>query len=261
MQSWRAVGDAVTADSDDRRYRYGLLLYAFGDAASRAQAEHWLRRAAANGHIAAQYSLGVLLHERGTQAQIAEAAQWWRAAAHAGHASAQFNLGVVLYCRGNPEAERWWRAAAQAGHAGAQYNLGALLDERGTAASTTEAERWWRAAAQAGDPDAQHSLAALLDDRGTAASTTEATRWREAAAGLTSVQRHLGALSDRRARVGASDAPAGTQSAAAAKQRGPDREWMSDQPEISAALPGPVVDGQHTMQEATDIDLEQLRGR
>ena len=195
MQSWRAVGDAVTADSDDRRYRYGLLLYAFGDAASRAQAEHWLRRAAANGHIAAQYSLGVLLHERGTQAQIAEAAQWWRAAA------------------------------------------------------------------QAGDPDAQHSLAALLDDRGTAASTTEATRWREAAAGLTSVQRHLGALSDRRARVGASDAPAGTQSAAAAKQRGPDREWMSDQPEISAALPGPVVDGQHTMQEATDIDLEQLRGR
>ena len=161
MQSWRAAGDAVAADSDDRRYRYGLLLYAFGDAASRAQAEHWLRRAAANAHIAAQYSLGVLLHERGTQAQIAEAAQWWRAAA------------------------------------------------------------------QAGDPDAQHSLAALLDDRGTAASTTEATRWREAAAGLTSVQRHLGALSDRRARVGASDAPAGTQSAAAAKQRGADRQWMS----------------------------------
>jgi hypothetical protein len=107
------------------------------------------------------------------------------------------------------------------------HRVGVLLYERGTQAPIAEAAQWWRAAAQAGDTDAQHSLAALLDDYGTAASTTEATRWREAAASLTSAQRHLGAVSDRRARVGASDAPAGTQSAAASKQRGADREWMS----------------------------------
>ncbi len=69
-----------------------------------AQARQWFRRAAEQGHVAAQYQIGVLYEQgRGGKRDLAQARAWFRKAAEAGHADA----GRAL--------ERLDQAAAQSG--------------------------------------------------------------------------------------------------------------------------------------------------
>jgi TPR repeat protein len=59
------------------------------------EAARWLRKAADQGHIAAQNNLGRMYrHGRGVAEDEAEAVRWFRKAADESHAAAQFNLGV-----------------------------------------------------------------------------------------------------------------------------------------------------------------------
>lgn len=60
------------------------------------------------------------------------AARWFRRAADQGHAAAQYKLGGMVFAgRGLPQDDRlavhWWRLAAEQGHAECQNNLGALF--------------------------------------------------------------------------------------------------------------------------------------
>ena len=89
-------------------------------------------RAAHAGQAQAQYALA-LRYEQGDGAapNPALALQWTRRAALQGHAAAQNNLGALYFDRGNfRQALHWYQRAALKGHADAQFNL-ALLYELG----------------------------------------------------------------------------------------------------------------------------------
>jgi hypothetical protein len=93
-----------------------------------------LRKAADQGHAAAQHNLGAAYHQgQGVKQDFGEAVRWYRKAADQGYAEAQHNLGVV-YGQGQGvkqdfgEAARWNRKAADQGIACAQYTLGLMYD-------------------------------------------------------------------------------------------------------------------------------------
>ncbi len=67
-----------------------------GTAKNDTEAKKWLERAAANGHVAAEYELGIALRDgRGTVQDYKRAAAWMRSAAEGGHPPAQLALGLM----------------------------------------------------------------------------------------------------------------------------------------------------------------------
>ncbi len=169
VQLWR-----VLAEDGDRNAEFALgALYSNGDIQagidrSPAAAATWYRRAAEQGHVAAQYNLGVLYASgSGVPHDLGQAARWWRHAALQGHTEAQFDLGL-LYAQGsgvdpNPaEAVRWWGMAAEHGYAPAQFNLGLMyMMGEGVTASRAEAVRLWQLSAKQGFGQAIHTLEAM----------------------------------------------------------------------------------------------------
>lgn len=78
-----------------------------------------------------QFSLAQALKD-GNDSDQAQAVQWYRKAAEQGHCAAQFNLAQMHAqgkggLRDEAAALAWLRRAAQAGHGGAQYHLGVRL--------------------------------------------------------------------------------------------------------------------------------------
>lgn len=77
----------------------------------------------------AQFALAQRLRDEGV---LDQAVQWYRKAAEQGHCAAQFRLAQMLLqgkggVRDEPAALLWLRRAAEAGHGGAQYHLGVRL--------------------------------------------------------------------------------------------------------------------------------------
>ena len=69
-----------------------------GDVSDQAQAVQWCRKAAEQGHCAAQFHLAQMLAQgKGGVRDQAAALLWLRRAAEAGHGGAQYHLGVKLY--------------------------------------------------------------------------------------------------------------------------------------------------------------------
>ncbi|SVA01577.1 uncharacterized protein METZ01_LOCUS54431 [marine metagenome] len=140
------------------------------DSMDDAEAGHWYRLAADQGHAAAQSRLGDFYHfGYGVPRDYAEAMRWYRSAAVQGGAVAQYNLGVSYAIgRGVPlddvEAARWYRRAADQGYTVAQYNLGNLYATgRGVPQDDVEAVRWYRFAAEQGHADAQWNLGLMYE--------------------------------------------------------------------------------------------------
>ena len=76
----------------------------------------------------AQYQLGI---DAGFKKDDKQAVEWWRKAADQGHAAAQYKLGVAYYFgrgveKDDKQAVEWFRKAADQGHAEAQYKLRTL---------------------------------------------------------------------------------------------------------------------------------------
>jgi uncharacterized protein len=93
-----------------------------------------LKPLAKRGEAEAQYYLGRLYYyeELGVRRNYQTSAQWFRRAAEQGHAAAQYKLGGMYFAgRGVPQDDRlaiqWWRMAAEQGHGESQNNLGALF--------------------------------------------------------------------------------------------------------------------------------------
>ena len=82
---------------------------------NQVEAVKWYRKAAEQGHVAAQYVMGKTLHSGdGVPQNSAEAVVWWRKAAEQGHPTSQFNLGVMFFHgRGTNkdfvESAKWFR--------------------------------------------------------------------------------------------------------------------------------------------------------
>ena len=114
----------LTEECDAQREKNGTL------------AEHWLTRAANQGHAESQFYLGYLYYnDICVQKDRTKASEWWRRAADQGHPHAQFELGLMY--GPSPKISRppdddgadtnmWWtwlRNAAEQGHLGAQVEL------------------------------------------------------------------------------------------------------------------------------------------
>ncbi|MCW8888434.1 MAG: sel1 repeat family protein [Gammaproteobacteria bacterium] len=95
----------------------------------------------------------------------AKASQWMRRAAEQGHLYAQFNLGEAFINgygveQNDLEGVHWLKRAANGGLADAQVSLGLKYDEGvGVAQNAVTAVRWFMAAARQGNRDGQNNLA------------------------------------------------------------------------------------------------------
>ena len=154
------------------------------------EAVKWYRKAAEQGHAAAQYNLGVCYRNGiGISTDESEAVKWYRKAAEQGHAAAQYKLGVCYRNgRGVPtdesEAVKWYRNAAEQGHARAQFNLGwCYRNGRGIPTDESEAVKWYRKAAEQGHAAAQFDLGWCYENgRGVSKDESEAVKWYRKAA-------------------------------------------------------------------------------
>lgn len=87
------------------------------------------RRAAEQGHAAAQNNLGHMYHQGwGVSKDLKQAAHWYRLSAEQGNAFGQSNYGTCLefgwgVSANKAEAIEWYRKAARQGHASAQKHL------------------------------------------------------------------------------------------------------------------------------------------
>ena len=173
-----------------------------GAARDYTEAAAWFRKAALQGHAAAQYNLGCLYeHGLGVQASDAEAIDWFRKAAEQGFAAAQNNLSRFYAAgrgttRDDAEAVAWCRKSAENGNATAQYRLASMYWQgRGVARDYAETAAWLRKAAEQGCAEAQFDLGYLYaHGLGVLQSDAESTVWYRKAAeqGNASAQCNLG---------------------------------------------------------------------
>lgn len=129
----------------------------------RAEALSWFRRAAASGEPEHQMEFGmVLCWDVG---DYRSGLRWVKRAAKQGHLGAQYFLAAELatgeqVSRNLPEAIKWYRIAAKAGHHEAQYNLALMLwNGEGVRKSRKAAHSWLEAAAKGGELLALRALA------------------------------------------------------------------------------------------------------
>ncbi|MEX5635101.1 tetratricopeptide repeat protein [Parafrankia sp. FMc2] len=157
-----------------------------------AEAEPWLRRAAAAGDPDGMDSLGWMLSQR--PSGDAEGQAWLGKAVDEGSVNACANLAVVRESqRRNAEAEELYERAARAGHLQGTTNLGWLLEQRG---DLIGAEHRYRQAAAHDDPRAMSNLGRLLELRGDG----QAQHWFQRAAdtGDADAMHNVGAMYGRR---------------------------------------------------------------
>lgn len=177
-----APAEAAKQESADELYKQGVRLKATlirtltWSKATSAEAVGLIRRAAEQGHPAAQFELAsILAYGDGVEKDMTEGALWCRKAAEQGHTEAQFCMvSLSLYLPDNTRGGqyRWLQMAAENGHPVAQLHMGHFAEDEHEAAS------WYRKAAAQGYADAQVALAlTLLND-----DTADAPRAQEAVA-------------------------------------------------------------------------------
>lgn len=128
---------------------------------------YWYKKAAEQGHVAAQLNLGVMYNTgAGVKQDYGQAARWYEKAAAKGNAKAELNLGI-LYDQGLgvskdlKKAYDLYRKAAARGVADAQYNLGILYyNGEGVKQDYIESYAWLSIAADQGS-----QLARVYRDR------------------------------------------------------------------------------------------------
>lgn len=133
-----------------------------------SEAVKWYRKAAEQGHVAAQYMIGYLYYEGlGVSKDYSESARWYWFAAHQGHARAlcslgymyQEGLGVPMDTYG---AVKLYSKSAEQGLASAQYHLGYAYENGiGVFSDSSEAINWYRKAAGQGHAKAISKLKEL----------------------------------------------------------------------------------------------------
>jgi TPR repeat protein len=126
------------------------------------EARKWLRKAAEQGEVKAQYNLALSYDEA---QDYKSAVEWYRRAAQQGFVWAQFKLGKKYFhgkgvAVSKKKATKWYRLAAEQGLAAAQGSLGEILLYRSADAVRDQKEgaSWLRKAAEQEDVHAQFNL-------------------------------------------------------------------------------------------------------
>ena len=181
---------AVAGDIDAQYIiscRYGSGL---GVEKDLAKAILWLRKAAEEGHAAAQSRLGFCYDVgEGFEKNSALALTWYRKAAEQGEPNAQFRLGD-FYSRGqgvekNPIlAAEWFQKSADQGNSMAQFSIGhCFAFGSGVKKDAEKAVEWYRKAAEQGELLAQFSLGYCYSEgEGVAKDSSISLKWYSTAA-------------------------------------------------------------------------------
>ncbi len=211
-------------ENAEELYEMGMRFY---DAENYAEAVKCYRKAAEQGHAAAQNALGFCYrYGLGVEQNDTESVKWYKKSAEQGNANAQYNLGTC-YLNGRgvdqnySEAVKWYKEAANNGNEDARVKLEEInkkdpargdmsaedmfrLGEKyysgdGAAQNYAEAVKCYRKAAAQGHADAQFYLGVCYDfGRGVAQNYAEAVKWYRKAAeqGNTAAQYNLGVCFD-----------------------------------------------------------------
>jgi TPR repeat protein len=127
--------DGVCSSEDpDCFFNQGMVTYLDPAEEAQRKSHYWLRKAAEQGHAAAQNHLAVLLsggHFDPEAQATPEAIEWFRKSAEGGYVFGQNAMGVChMNGEGCPvdyvEARQWFEKAAAQGNAKAIYNLGLM---------------------------------------------------------------------------------------------------------------------------------------
>jgi uncharacterized protein len=163
------AGDATAQFDLGRTYCFGLG----GVPKDPAQALHWFRKAAEQGHAQAEGLVGVMYGQGlGVPKDSKTAVDWFRKAADHGDRTAQRNLGLMYrdglgIPRDYKEAYKWFLKSAENGNASAQYCIGMLYrNGQGVPEDRKKARSWFRKAADAGNEPAKKALR-IMDDEWT----------------------------------------------------------------------------------------------
>ena len=150
-----------------------------------AEGLKWLRLAANQGYVLAQYKLGGIYHRgEGVPQDYFEAMNWYRLAADQNNADAQYDLGLI-YAEGvvvpqdYVEAAKWFSLAAGQGDVRAQLILGVMhRNGEGVPKNHAEAAKWFGLAADQGDARAQYNLGGMHSKgEGMPQNFSEAAKW------------------------------------------------------------------------------------
>ena len=153
LKEWSPLADGGNLEA---QYLVGRIY--FRTSVDYAKAAKWYRKAADQGHAAAQNGLASLYRTgRGIKKDIATAVKWYRRSATQGNVYAQNQLGF-MYFFGNDvrqdyaEALTWYRKAANQGYSIAQYSLGNMYrDGKGVRRNYVEAHKWYSLASVQGN--------------------------------------------------------------------------------------------------------------
>lgn len=132
------------------------------------EALQWFRKAARSNDPERQMELGIVLCWE--HAAYREGFKWIRRAAEQGHVGAQYFLGSELATGENirqnlHEAARWYRRAAMKNHSEAQYNLALMYwAGEGVPSSRAASHKWLEKAANLNDLLALRTIAEAYED-------------------------------------------------------------------------------------------------
>jgi TPR repeat protein len=166
LQAKATLGDAAS------QLAFGeWLLGNVSDASPAVHGIDWIRKAAEQGNIEAQYRLGCLFDAgQGVEANSTRAAHWLRQAAQSGQAQAQNLLGEHYHeGRGieanNAEALKWYEAAGAQGVAAANYSAGYMyLNGVGVRRDRDKARKLFEQAAANSHALASHALGVIYEN-------------------------------------------------------------------------------------------------
>ena len=169
----------LSTDSNDGNAEFATAEeYRLGEKREQSDelAADWYRRAAEQGHAAAQEMLARMYFAgRGVAQSEEKELEWRRKAAHNGLPISQFTLGL-MYLEGSgvtadrSEAVNWWQKAANQGHPEAQLKLGlSYAIGKGVEEDLHVAYKWVYLASlldAEGADESLERLEALMDDPG-----------------------------------------------------------------------------------------------
>ena len=169
----KAIQEKTDKKTIEDWYKQGKAEKARGN---NTEALMWYRKAAEQGHAAAQFDLGQMMYESGSgiEKNLKQAVYWIQKAAEQGHADAVNRLKEIAeewYQRGETakekqnytEAAECYRNAARIGHANAQTMLGWTYETgTGVLADKAEAAKWYKASAEQGNTYGQYNYARCM---------------------------------------------------------------------------------------------------
>lgn len=172
--------DATEGDAESQ-YLIGMAYLNGQMAGTENDALKWIRKAADQGHSAAQNQLGTMYENgKGVKQDKDESWKWYKKSVGQGYSPAEYNMAMSYLASSMPQhAEELFKRAADQGHTDARYQLAIIYsDEKRNKPNYAEAIKLCRQAAENGHTDAQYLLGKMIfAGQGTLRDEIEGLAW------------------------------------------------------------------------------------